>query len=74
MKYVALIAVLALAAACYSASEVSYSNPQTTANQWLIEFKTDEAKVQLTIATAMSRSMSLFGSSIRASTRVTSSG
>src|SRR5688572_26342705 len=49
MRYVALIAILALAVACYPASETSYSNPQTTANQWLIEFKTDEAKVYLTM-------------------------
>jgi hypothetical protein len=51
MRYVALIAVLAFAAACYSSSEVSvsYSNPQTTSNQWLIEFKNDESKAQLTM-------------------------
>src|SRR5687767_13418504 len=49
MRYVALIVVLALGVACYSASDVTFSNPQTTANQWLIEFKTDEAKVQLTM-------------------------
>jgi len=49
MRYVALIAVLAFAAACYSASNVSYSNPQTTGNQWLIEFRTDESKVMLTM-------------------------
>src|SRR5688572_20722791 len=48
-RNVALIAVFAFAVACYSASEVSYSNPQTTSNQWLIEYKTDESKAQLTM-------------------------
>lgn len=42
-------AVLAFAAACYSVSDVSYSNPQTTASQWLIEFKPDAGKVHLTL-------------------------
>src|SRR5687767_15522298 len=51
MRYVALILVLALGVgvACYSASDVTFSNPQTTANQWLIEFRTDEGKVHLTM-------------------------
>jgi len=43
-----LAAVVLVALACYS--EVSYSNPQeSTVNQWLIEFKTSEAKLQLSM-------------------------
>ena len=33
----------------YPASEVSYSNQQTSVNQWLIEFRNDEATLQLTM-------------------------
>ena len=50
--FVAVLSVLALIYACYPASEVTYSNPQNPGNvasQWMIEFKTDEAKVQLTL-------------------------
>ncbi len=45
-----MLPVLTLLWACYSASEVTYSNPQeTTVNQWLIEFKTGEARLELTM-------------------------
>ena len=42
------LGVLALFLACYPTSDVSYSNPQElNAAQWLIEFKTGEARVHL---------------------------
>jgi hypothetical protein len=44
-----MLAVLLLFWACYPASEVTYSNPQNTANQWLIEFRPTDAKLQLTL-------------------------
>src|SRR5215218_3343098 len=44
-----LLAVLLLFWACYPAAEVTYSNPQNTANQWLIEFRPTDAKLQLTL-------------------------
>ena len=45
-----LLGVLLLLWACYPAPEVSYSTPQeSTVNQWLIEFKTTKAEVQLTM-------------------------
>src|ERR1051325_3405289 len=50
IRFVVLFAILTLLWACYPAPQVSYSNPQeSTVNQWLIEFKTNEAKVQLTM-------------------------
>jgi hypothetical protein len=50
LRFVGLLAVLTLLWACYPVSEVSYSNPQdSSANQWLIEIRTGEAKVQLTM-------------------------
>ena len=50
IRLVALLTTLVLLWACYRASEVSYSNPQdTTANQWLIEFRPDQPKLRLTM-------------------------
>jgi uncharacterized protein (UPF0335 family) len=49
-KILVFAVALSLFWACYSAAEVSYSNPQeSAAYQWLIEFKTSEAKLQLTM-------------------------
>jgi hypothetical protein len=49
-RFVALLAVLTLFWACYPDAETSYSNPpQSGTNQWLIEIKTGEANVQLTM-------------------------
>ncbi|PWT92450.1 MAG: hypothetical protein C5B55_06410, partial [Blastocatellia bacterium] len=42
--------VTILVVAAFSISRISYSNPQDTGTkQWLIEFKTGEPKVQLTL-------------------------
>lgn len=50
IRFIGLCAVLSLLWACYPASEVTYSNPQeTTINQWLIEFRTSEGKLQLSL-------------------------
>ena len=50
LSVAALFGVLLLFWACYPASEVGYSNPQeSTINQWLIEFRNSEAKLQLTM-------------------------
>ena len=50
LSVAALFGVLLLFWACYTATEVGYSNPQeSTINQWLIEFQTSEAKLQLTM-------------------------
>lgn len=46
---VALFGVLSLIWACYPAAEVGYSNPQESTNQWLIEFRPSETKLQLTM-------------------------
>ena len=49
IRFVVLFAILTLLWAYYPAPEVTYSNPQeSTVNQWLIEFRTNEAKLQLT--------------------------
>ena len=43
-------AVMLLLWACYPATEVTYSSPQeSSVSQWMIEFKTSEAKLQLTM-------------------------
>src|SRR5215218_3082213 len=44
-----MLAVLLLFWACYPAPEVTYSNPQNTTNQWLIEFRPTDTKIQLTL-------------------------
>ena len=44
-----LLAALLLLWACYPASEVTYSNPQNTVNEWLIELRPGDAKLQLTM-------------------------
>src|SRR5687767_5624288 len=49
IRFIALAGILSLVWACYPASEVSYSNQQTSVNQWLIEFRNDEATLQLTM-------------------------
>jgi hypothetical protein len=43
------LAALAFVWACYSATKTGYSIPQDTVSQWLIEFKTGEDKVQMTL-------------------------
>ena len=49
-RFFALLAILTLLWACYPVSQVTYSDPQdSSTNQWLIEVKTGEAKVQLTM-------------------------
>lgn len=50
LRLVALLGLLSLVWACYPVTDVTYSNPQeSTANQWLIEYKTGEEKVHLTL-------------------------
>jgi hypothetical protein len=50
IRLVALLATLLLLWACYPASEITCSNPQgTTTNQWLIEFRPDQARLRLTM-------------------------
>src|SRR5688572_18090287 len=50
IKLVAAVAILSVVWACYTGSQVSYSNPQeSTVNQWLIEIRTSDAHVQLTM-------------------------
>jgi hypothetical protein len=44
-----MLAALLLLWACYPASEVTYSNPQNTGNQWLIEYRPTDTKLQLTM-------------------------
>ena len=46
----ALFGALSLLWACYPDAEVGYSNPQeSTINQWMIEFRPSETKLQLTM-------------------------
>src|SRR5687768_5726412 len=50
IRFVALFAILTALWACYPVSEVSYSNPQdSTINQWLIEQRANDGKLQLTM-------------------------
>src|SRR6185295_11921621 len=49
IRIVSVLAALCLLWACYPATEVSYSNPQNTVNQWLIEFRPTDSKLQLTM-------------------------
>src|ERR1041385_9334821 len=44
-----MLGVLLLLWACYPAAEVTYSNPQNTINQWLIESRPGDSKLQLTM-------------------------
>ncbi len=49
-RFLTLMATLTLLWACYPVSHVTYSDPQDSSiNQWLIEVKTGDAKVQLTM-------------------------
>jgi len=49
-KILVFAVALSLLWACYSAAEVTYSSPQDSASyQWLIEYKTSEARLQLTM-------------------------
>ncbi len=48
IRLVAVLGLLALMWACYPVIDASYSNPQDSgAGQWLIEFRTGEAKVHI---------------------------
>ncbi len=49
LRLVGLLGVLSLVWACYPVSDVTYSNQETTASQWLIEYRTGEEKVHLTM-------------------------
>lgn len=48
-RLLGLLGVLSLVWACYPVTDVIYSTQETTANQWLIEYRTGEEKVQLTM-------------------------
>ena len=49
-RFLTLMATLTLLWACYPVSHVTYSDPQDSSiNQWLIEVKTGEANLQLTM-------------------------
>ena len=49
IRVISVLAVLCLLWACYPASEVTFSNPQDTTSQWLIEYRTAENNLQLTL-------------------------
>ena len=49
IRVMSVLAVLCLLWVCYPASEVAYSSPQNTVNQWLIEFRPTDSKLQLTL-------------------------
>ena len=49
IRVISVLAVLCLLWACYPASDVTYSNPQNTSNQWLIEYWTSENRLHLTM-------------------------
>ncbi len=50
LRLIALLGALALGWACYPAADVTYSNPQELgASQWLIEYRTGEDKVHMTM-------------------------
>ena len=44
-----MLGVLLLLWACYPAAEVTYSNPQNTTSQWLIEYRTTDNSLHLTL-------------------------
>src|SRR6266446_7475879 len=48
IRLVAVLGLLAVMWACYPVADASYSNPQESGTgQWLIEFRTGEAKVHI---------------------------
>src|SRR5204863_2536465 len=48
IRLVAVLGLLALMWACYPVTNATYSNPQDSgAGQWLIEFRTGEARVHI---------------------------
>ena len=48
IRLVAVLGLLAMLWACYPVIDASYSNPQDSGNgQWLVEFRTGEAKVHI---------------------------
>ena len=50
IRLVAVLGLLALLWACYPVADTSYSNPQELGTgQWLIEYRTGEEKVQITM-------------------------
>ena len=49
IRVAGVLAVLCLLWACYPGSEVTFSNPQNTGNQWLIEYWTAENNLHLTM-------------------------
>src|SRR5262245_1677234 len=49
-RLIAVLGILTLTWACYPTAETTFSNPQdSTVNQWLIEFRTGEQKIELTM-------------------------
>src|SRR6266852_4053044 len=55
-RFLTLMATLTLLWACYPVSHITYSDPQDSSiNQWLIEVKTGDAKVQLTMSYSRKR-------------------
>ena len=44
-----MLGVMLLAWACYPTAAVTYSHPQNTTNQWLIELRPGDSKLQLTM-------------------------
>ncbi|HEU5132916.1 MAG TPA: hypothetical protein VFT26_12460, partial [Pyrinomonadaceae bacterium] len=49
IRVISVVAVLCLLWACYPGSEVSFSNPQDTTSQWLIEYRPAENSLQLSL-------------------------
>ena len=56
LRLFGLLGVLTLVWACYPVTDTGFSNPQNSgANQWMIEFRTGEEKVQLTMRSSRKR-------------------
>ena len=61
LGFIGILAALTLVWACYSVSRTSYSTPQDSASQWLIEFRTGEDTVQMTLRYSSARNESSWG-------------
>jgi hypothetical protein len=49
IRVISVLAFLSVLWSCYPASEVTYSTPQDTSYQWLIEYRPAENDLQLTL-------------------------
>jgi len=55
LRVFGLLAILSLLWACYPVSETSYSSPQSSINQWMIEFQAGDAKAHLSLRVSQQR-------------------